>query len=55
MREEDSGCCRCLPVADVGGVELEIGVTEHHEAGRAGADDLLLVLLHLPETLHQQD
>ena len=37
--------------AYVGGVKFEICVGEHHEAGRAAPDDLLLVLLHLQEAL----
>ena len=40
-------------VPDVGGVQLEIGVGEHHQTGRAGPDYLLLVLLHFTETLQQ--
>lgn len=39
-------------VPDVGGVELEVGVGQHHEAGGAAPDDLLLVLLHLTEPLN---
>ena len=38
-------------VSDVSGVELEISVTQHHQTRGARPDDLLLVLLHLPETL----
>ena len=38
-------------VPDVGGVELEIRVGQHHQTRRARPDDLLLVLLHLTETL----
>ena len=38
-------------VADVGGVEFEISVGQHHQAGGAWPDDLLLVLLHFAETL----
>ena len=39
-------------VPDVGGVEFEICVGQHHQARRAGPDDLLLVLLHFAETLN---
>ena len=38
-------------VPDVGGVQLEVGVGEHHQARRARADHLRLALLHLTETL----
>jgi hypothetical protein len=39
--------------AYVSRVKLEISVGEHHEAGGGAPDDLLLVLLHLQETLHR--
>jgi len=39
--------------AYVSRVKLEISVGEHHEAGGGAPDDLLLVLLHLQETLHK--
>ena len=38
-------------VSDVGGVQFEISVGQHHQAGGARPDDLLLVLLHFAETL----
>ena len=38
-------------VPDVGGVQLQVGVGEHHQARRARADHLGLALLHLTETL----
>ena len=41
-------------VPDVGGVQLEIGVAEHHEARRARPDYLGLALLHLAETLSRK-
>jgi len=40
--------------AYVGGVEFEICMGEHHQAGRAAPDDLLLVLLHLQEALQTE-
>ena len=42
-------------VPDVGGVQLEVGVGEHHQTRRAGADHLRLALLHLAETLERDD
>jgi hypothetical protein len=39
--------------AYVSRVKLEISVGEHHEAGGGAPDDLLLVLLHLQETLYK--
>ena len=38
-------------VPDVGGVEFEVGMRKHHDAGRTRPDDLLLLLLHLTESL----
>ena len=38
-------------VPDVGGVQLQVRVGEHHQARRARADHLGLALLHLTETL----
>ena len=41
-------------VPDVGGVQLEVRVGEHHQAGRAGPNHLRLALLHLTETLARE-
>ena len=41
-------------VPDVSGVQLEVRVGEHHQAGRAGPDHLRLALLHLAETLARE-
>ena len=41
-------------IADVGCVQLQVGVRQHHNAGGGRSDDLLFALLHLSVALRQQ-
>ena len=42
-------------VPDVGGVQLQVRVGEHHQTRRAGPDHLGFALLHLTETLTRKN